>query len=209
MKAFLITLLALFFLTASLAEALESALSIDLGFAFPLGKMAGTYGPPKYGWNQKRALFFDVLFTLGMTNHLKILAGANYSLNHVYKDEWNDPQYQIPYSKVLLIFGGLRYQLLSDAKFNPYADIAGGLGVITYKIADNWGNELSTRYSDPALYMGGGLAVSVSDNLLVDIPIHLGIVFWKPKGDEVFMPGWTKGTIDLFYVGAGFTYLAL
>jgi hypothetical protein len=46
MKAFLITLLALFFLTASLAEALESALSIDLGFAFPLGKMAAPTVPP-------------------------------------------------------------------------------------------------------------------------------------------------------------------
>jgi len=198
----------LLFMLVTISPAMESSFTADFGVALPMGKMAGEYGPPNYGWNQDKGFFLSVLFNFGILNHLSIQGGAFYSLNHIYKGEWSDPQYVIPYSRVFLIITGARLSLMPDAKYNIYFDGGGGMGSISYNIADNWGEVLSRRYYDPAVYVGAGLEISATDTLSVDIPVHYAMVFWKPYGDEEFMPGWPATKISLLYLGGGITYWA-
>ncbi len=208
MKALLMAW-AIIVISCALASALETAVTADFGAALPTGKMADPYGPPEYGWNQGRAFFATLLLNIGLTDHLSAEGGAFYSLNHLYQGEWSDPKYVIPYSKVFLLVAGARFNLLPDSKYNPYLHGGGGLGAISYNIADNWGKELSRRYIDPALYFGAGLELEATETLSIDFPVRYGIIFWKPDGDEEFMVDWTKATIRLLYIGTGFIYWAM
>jgi len=53
------------------------------------------------------------------------------------------------------------------------------------------------------------LELEATETLSIDFPIRYGIIFWKPDGDEEFMVDWTKATIRLLYIGAGFIYWAM